>query len=123
MEENEKLNIGIGEKETESLAAAIVKIEEVKVEKIAEGMEKAVFTVKHPAREELIHISAAKYNKKDQLKVAGLWFKLDEDNRIQKGSALQIFISHIGADNLTATIGKEIETIIDEKGYLCFKAY
>jgi hypothetical protein len=48
---------------------------------------------------------------------------LDVDGLIPKQSALASFLSSFNALNLDALIGKEIPTELDEKNYLCFKAY
>lgn len=128
METQEKLEKGIGNKETVALKPVKVKIEkvDVKPQKTKEGKDigdKVVCSVKHPDKDETIDISTAKYEKNNQIKTTGLWFNLDEDELIQKGSALAIFLNHIEVKNIKELEGKEVETTQDDKGYLCFKAY
>ena len=124
----DKLNIGIGNKEMVSLEAKQVKILTVSVEeqKTKEGKhvgEKVVCICKHPDKEEAIAISSVEYMKNKQIKTAGTWFNTDSDDKIQKGSALSFLMVKLGAASIKGLEGKDAETIIDDKGYLAFKAY
>lgn len=126
MEEQEILNLETGDKEAEKLKPKNVKIINVKIEEVSKNNEKfnkCVCEVKHPDKEELVKISSVKYEVKNKLKTSGLWIKLDEDNKIRKGSALAIFKEKNSVKTLNELKDKEVETIEDEGGYLCFKAY
>ena len=120
--------IGIGTKENISLKPALVKIASYKVEmqKDRDGKEvgeKVSITCKHPEKDEMIEISAVSYKKSKEIKTSGMWFKLDVDGKIPKQSALAGFLVFFKAENLDALIGKDVPTELDEKNYLCFKAY
>ena len=78
---------------------------------------------KHPDREENINISSVAYLRDKQIVNGGLWFTLDKDENIQKGSALANFMSRLGAKSVKDLEGKEVETELDDKDWLCFKAY
>ena len=127
MEEQANIgNTGIGTKEPENtkLEPASLKI----VSYVKEPIEKAkadkiVFEVKHPAKEETIHISAVLYLDGKAVKTSGTWFNLDDDGNIFKGSALAVLMEALGAKTLDETVGKECDSELDEKGYLAFKAY
>lgn len=125
MEETQnELNLEIGTKEISTLKPAKVKIESVKIESVGEKKNKKVVCLcQHPDKEEPINISAVKFEKKDKLEVVGLWVNKDEDQLVRKGSALAILMNFLGAITISALAQKEVETIEDEKGYLCFKAY
>ena len=124
MEEQEILNTETGDKEAEKLKPKNVKIVNVNIVEVgSKKLQKCVCEVKHPDQEELIRISSVKYEVKDKLKTSGLWVKLDEDKKIIKGSALAIFKEKNSVKTLKELKDKEIETIEDENGYLCFKAY
>ena len=126
METQEKLEKEVGTKEPEILKPAKVKVEKVNFVEVKFGSqvrEKVVCSAKHPDREELIEISKVKYQKKDKLQTSGLWYKEDEDGLIQKGTALAELLNFTGSRNIKELIGKEIDTVADEEGYLCFKAY
>jgi len=123
MENENKLETGIGTKEAEKLEAKKVKVENVEIRTVKENMEKAVLVVKHPDKDEPIEISAVKYEKDGKLKVTGLWYKSDEDKLIQKGSALAIMLGFYSVNTLKELVGKEVETVLDDKGYLSIKAY
>lgn len=126
MENQEKLKTGIGNIEAEKLEAKPVKIVKVDLRTVQFGNkenEKVAFTVKHPDKEEEIEISSVKHEVANNLKETGLWFSTDKEGKIQKGSALANLLKFWKIENLEAAIGKEVETMMDSKGYLCFKAY
>lgn len=121
-------NIGIGTKENVALKPARVKIISYSVEMQfdKDGKDvgnKATINCKHPEKTENISISSVSYKKGKEIKTSGLWVKLDDDGLIPKQSALASFLSHISAKNLSEIVNKEIDTELDDKGYLCFKAY
>jgi len=124
MENQEKLDKKIGTKEQEKLKPATVKIEKVKIEEVEKAKsEKVVCSVKHPDKEELIDVSAVKYEKNGKLVSVGLWYNEDADKLIAKSSALAVLLNFAKVETIRELEGKEILTTEDEKGYLVFKAY
>lgn len=124
MEQQNELQMGIGTEEATSLKPAKVKIGGVKVEEVGTKKAKKLICVcKHPDKAEDIHLSAVKYENKGKLEVSGLWVNKDSQGLIRKGSALAVFLTALGSSNIDSLRGKEVETAMDEKGYLCFKAY
>lgn len=126
MEEQEKLEKEIGTKEIITLKPEKVKVVEISFTPVKFGTktnEKVVFSVKHPERDELISISSAKVLVKKQLKVSGIWYTLDEEENIQKGSVLSQILEFVKVKNLSEMKDKEYETVLDDNGYLCFKFY
>lgn len=123
METQNELKIGIGKIEPEKVALkpAKVKIVGVKVEDTKKA-KKVVYEVKHPDREEPIHISSVAYLVDRNVKVSGTWFNLDKNNQLQKGSANVVLLQRVGASTIEESVGKEIDTEL-EGSYLCFKAY
>lgn len=123
MEEQAELNIGIGteEKTSVSLKPAKVKIVSAKVEPTTKS-KKVVFEVKHPDKEETIHISSVSFLDNKEVKTVGTWFNLDSVGQIQKGSALAILLTKLEAPTIMSSVGKEIDTELDGN-YLVFKAY
>lgn len=123
----EVLNVGIGTKEIVKLQATRVKILAVTLEpQSKDGKpigDKVVCTCKHPQRDDPIDISSVKYEKDKALKTSGLWFNKDDDKLIMKESALACFLRYLAVQTPTMLKGVEAETVIDDKGYLCFKAY
>lgn len=122
MEEQEELNLGIGTKETVALKPAKVKIVKATVEPAGKG-KKVSCEVKHPEKEETIKISELRYIKGTEVVVSGTWLNQDEDGLIRKGSALANLLNHLGCKTIKELEGKEVDTELDAKGYLCFKAY
>jgi len=124
METQNELELGIGSKEAITLKPANVKITETKIVEVGEKHnKKVVCVVKHPDREEPIEISSVKYERNGKLLVTGLWVNKDEDNLIQKGSALAVLMNFLNAEVIKDLTDKEVATTEDDKGYLCFKAY
>jgi len=80
-------------------------------------------SVKHPDKEDTIDISSIDYLRDKQVVNSGLWETLDKDGNIQKGCALAVFMMRNGANTIADLKGKEVETELDEKDWLCFKAY
>jgi len=120
--------IGVGTKENVSLKPAFVKVVSYKIamqhnRDDKEIGEKVSLTCKHPDKDELIEISAVSYRKGKEIKTSGMWFKLDADGLIPKQSALACFLVSLNAINLDQLIGMDIATELDEKNYLCVKAY
>lgn len=123
MDTQAELKIGIGKIEYEkiSLKPAKVKIVGVKVEDTKKA-KKVVYEVKHPDRDETIHISSVAYLVDRAIKVSGTWFNLDKAGQLQKGSSNVVLLNKVGATTLEETVGKEVDTELDGN-YLCFKAY
>lgn len=119
-----QIEIGTKESEKSKLEPAKLKIVKHEIENIEKAnAKKVVFEVKHPDREETIKISAVSYLDGKQVVTTGTWFNLDEDEKIVKNSSLANFLSFIDAKNLDDTKDKEVDSELDDKGYLAFKAY
>lgn len=123
MEEQAELKIGIGDKEPERiiLKPAKVTIVGAKIEDTPKA-KKVVFMVKHPDKENYVKLSSVAQIVKKSVKVTGTWLSLDEDGKLQKGTALANLLTKIGAGNIEEATGKEVETDLDGD-YLCFKIY
>jgi len=125
MEEQKELNKEIGtlkSEKKESLKPKKVKIVNVKIRDTKKGKIVEV-EVKHPDKEDVIHISSTSYLRDRQVISGGLWLTLDKEEKIQKGSALALFLSRLEVTKPIELIGKEVDTELDDKEWLCFKAY
>jgi len=125
--ENEKIfEKEIGNKEIESLKPKKVLITGIKIDPVEKnGKEvgkKVTCICKHPDREDPVNISQVKYLRGDQVKYSGLWINFDEDENLQKGSALALFLEFINVKNIKELESKEVETDLDKGNFLCFKA-
>ncbi len=106
------------------MEAVEVKVLGVRIDAIEKAKQSiVVFIVKHPEKDNLEISKAKVLRPKDKLKVVGLWYTLDEDENIQKGSALADVMSAYGITSLKEATGKDLNTVADEDGYLCIKAY
>ena len=119
----------VGTEDAQKLEAKDVKIvsqQKVTIEskkKVGTTYEKIVFSCKHPDREELLEISDAKYIQADQVVNRATWYMLDSKGGVQKNSALAALMVMYSAKTLGELVGKTVKTAVDEKGYLCLKAY
>ena len=126
MEKKNILETKIGTKEMVTLKPARVNILDIKIETVTFGKDtkdKVIFICNHPAKEEAISISSAISLSKGKLKHTGLWVSYDVDGNIQKGSILSTLLNYLNAETLKGSIGKDIDTVLDEKGYQAFKCY
>jgi len=100
-----------------------MRIETVDNKETGKGGEKVVFSCKHPQNKDAIEISGVKYQKGDSLETSGLWYKVDEDGKINKDSVLSSFLNFLGVESIEEVGGKKVATISGNKGFLVFKAY
>ncbi len=115
--------IGTIEPEMQSLKPAKVKIVSVEVIEVGEKKNKKVnCLVLHPDKEEPITISAVSYLRDKKVVTTGLWYNLDKEDNLQKGSALSLFLTWTASKNMNELKEKEVDTEL-EGNYLCFKAY
>lgn len=125
METQEELTTEVGttESEKQTLAPKRVKIVSVKIVAIEKAKSKKVsLEVKHPDREETFTMSSVAYLENKQVVTKGLWFNKDKEGKIQKGSALAVFLEKMNCKTVSSLAGKEADTELEGK-YLCFKAY
>ena len=124
MESQDILELEEGTKEIELLKPEKVKIVKVIVEEVGDKKnKKLICSVDHSGNPDPIQISRVKYEVKGTLKTVGLWVNLDEDNKIRKNSALSMLMNFLNVKKPIELEGKEIETITEDTGYLCLKAY
>lgn len=115
--------IGNTELETQTLKPAKVNIVKVEIVEVGEKNNKKVnCLVKHPNKDEPITISSASILRDKKVVTTGLWFNLDKEENLQKGSTLAVFLGSTDSKNLKELEGKEVETELDGK-FLCFKSY
>ena len=118
------LKIGIGNEEAVTLQPKDVTIFNVEIQEVGEKKsKKLVCTAKHPDKEEMIQISSLKYETKGKLEVSGLWVNKDSKGLIRKGCALAVFLQKNSCNVIEELVNKKVPTMLDEKGYLCFKGY
>ncbi len=125
MEEQTELNKEIGTEEPErkdALEPKKVKIVKVSLRDTKKGKVLDCES-KHPNKEENIHISSVAYLRDKQVVNSGLWYTLDSQENLQKGSALATFLQVVGVKTPADLVDKEVDTELDEQKWLCFKAY
>jgi len=127
MEEQTNIgNLAIGTKETEKqkLKPAKVKIVNYLIEQVEKAKSNKVkFECEHPDKDEHIFISSASCLSNKQVITTGTWLNYDDDGLIVKQSQLATLMRFLGANTLNETKDKFCDTELDDKGYLCFKAY
>lgn len=121
---SDPLNKPIGTEENTIKPAAQLEILDVKVIEVGEKKFKKVeVSVKHPAVENAVKLSSAKYERKGNLAISGLFLNLDSEGNIQKGSAVAELMKYLSCATLAEMKGKKIDTVLDNNQYLCLKAY
>jgi len=127
MEAQDKLSIGIGTAEGKTkLSATAVKVISVNTEAVTfqdKTWDAVVVLVKHPESEEPIGLKKLKFEKEGKLKTVGISLSLDKDAKISKVSALASLLNYYKCVSLKSLVGKDLQTALDEKGYLVIKAY
>lgn len=114
----------VGNKEPKKLGAKNVTVIHARIDEKGEKKNKIlILSCKHPEQDDLLELSKVQLIDGKSVKTVGLWVNLDEDENIQKGSALASFMTKFGINQLTELKDKELPTTFDEKGYLVIKAY
>ena len=113
--------------ERPALTAKTVMCIEVKTEPVTNAGksfgDKLVFVCRHPDSSETISISSVKYLDGDKLKQSGLWVKRDPDGKIPSKSAVANLLRFFKKNTIRELVGREFETVVDEKGYLSIKGF
>jgi hypothetical protein len=127
-EQTNMLDVGIGTKDPKTLKPAEVEIVKVSIEKVGKDNKNEIVKceVKHPDSEDkTIIISKVRYEKNQNMTVAGLWVNKDEDGNLSKISPLAVFLNSLKVKTIRELEGKRANTIYEEKdsGFLVFKAY
>jgi hypothetical protein len=117
--EFDRMEIG---KEQMSLAPARVKITAIEERDVDKFGKKLVLKVLHPGRAD-VEIGAARFENNGKLSTSGLWLKKDQENKLQGNSAVAYLLRFLKCLNISQLIGKEVDTVSDDKGYLVAKAY
>ena len=127
--ENKDLrSLKIGNIASEKLEAAkceVTRVDTGYVEKAK--LNKAVFTLKHPKKEELLKLSTATLMRqrkgKREIVSFATWVTTDKAGNLAMDSTLAQVLKFYHAEDLTGMVGKAIETEPGEDGYLTIKAY
>ena len=128
-ESDPRLNNPVGTIEPEKLGAKKVKVlkaeiqTQYKKDKTTAVGDIVKLTCKHPDKDEPIVISKVRYEVVGKLKESGIWYNEDTNKEVQKGSALSILLAHYSCANVRALEALELDTVINEQGYLIIKAY
>jgi len=124
MNQEELFKKPIGNKDPKKLEAK--KVQVVHAEIVEKGEKKnklLVLSVKHPDQEDLLDLTKIQFIDGKNVKTVGLWVSLDEDDNIQKGSALAKLMNFYKLESLMQLKDLELNTTFDEKGYLVIKGY
>lgn len=125
----EQLKIGISKEKATKLNPTRIMIVGGKIEEVGEKKtSKLILICKHPDKPEPIQISAVKYeNRAGKLEISGLWmYKNKETKQLEEpreGSQVAALMTITDVASIDQLNGKLVDTILDDKGYLCIKAY
>jgi|AntAceMinimDraft_4_1070372.scaffolds.fasta_scaffold217333_1 hypothetical protein len=124
MNEEQLFNKPVGNKEIERLGPKPVVVDTARIEE--KGTNKTpllILSVKHPDQEETLDLSKAQFIEGTNVKTVGLWISQDADENIQKGSAVAKLMAFYNITQLVELKDITLQTILDDKKYLCIKAY
>jgi len=122
--ENLDLEVGKEQPPIEAKKVNVVALEERDV-KDKDGKDvgvKLVMKVKHPDAGD-IELSKVKYEKNKKITESGLWLTKDKEGNIPFKSALASLLRFNNCTKLSDLNGKEIDTAIDDNGFIIAKAY
>ena len=124
----DKLDKTIGTKDGIKLQAGSFLVKAVSVEivkkKTGEAVgEKVVLSIQHPDAQDLVALSSVAYLKNKAIKQSALWYNEDDEENILKNSALAETMRYYKVTSIKQFTGKVINVEVDERGYLCIKAY
>lgn len=124
MNQEELFKKPIGTKEVKKLEAKDVTVVHAEIQEKGEKKTKIlVLQVKHPDQEDLLELSKIQLIDGKIIKTLGLWVSLDEDDNIQKNSALAKLMNYYKMSSLIELKDKVLHTTFDEKNYLVVKGY
>ena len=121
-------NLEIGEDRPQISAKSCLvtnyKIEMIKDSTNKEIGNKLTLIVEHPDVDgKTIDISGLKYEQNGKIKQSGLWVKSDQDGKLPYKSAVANLLRFLRKKTIKDIVGEQINTILDENGYLLIKAY
>lgn len=124
MNEEQLFNKPIGDKEIKRLEAKPVVVDTARVEE--KGVNKTpllILSVKHPDQDETLDLSKVQFIDGNNVKTVGLWISQDEDGNLQKGSTVPKLMAFYKIKQLVELKDITLQTVLDDKNYLCIKAY
>ena len=131
MEKQFDLDKPIGTEELKKLEPKDVQVQGIRIDRAPKDETKkkvgevVVLICNHPDSDKLLEFTQVKHLKGNSLKVVGLWYNMDSEDNIQKGSVLADTMAHFGVATLKDFEGKTLPTTKRDEGtdYLCIKAY
>lgn len=127
MENNQKLNIGVGNEDGgQKLEAKNVKVVSLDITSHTfngKPSDQLVVMVKHPDKPEPFQIYNVSYQKGTSIKAVGFTLYYDSTGKLLKNTAPAEVLRIFNLGTLSDMIGKELPTVINSKGFLSIKAY
>ena len=125
---DEKLEKPIGTKESVKLSAGLFVVKAVSIETVKRKTgevvgDKVMLSIQHPDAQDFVALSSVAYLKNKSVKQSALWYMEDSEGNIPKNSAVAETMRFYKKNKLKEFEGTAINTEVDDKGYLCIKAY
>lgn len=120
--------VGIGEDKPTVEAKPVIivsyRIEQVNDKTGKNIGDKLILICEHPdVKDKTLDISGVKFLSKNKVKVSGLWVTLDSDKKLAFKSSLAQLLIHMRKRTIKEIVGEQVETSMDDRGYLLVKAY
>jgi hypothetical protein len=121
-------SLGIGEDkpavEAKDVLVMNYKSEPVKDKSQAYLGDKLVLMVKHPdLNDRILEISSVRFQVDDKIKTTGLWLKLDDEKKLPPRSSVARMLKFLNKASINELKGLNLQTVVQENGYLAIKAY
>ena len=113
--------VGDPEPKISPTMCTVLKLDVENVDKFKSDKLKLI--VKHPDRDKELIVSSVEYIDENQVKTSQLWIRKDSKGKIKHNTALANMIKYYNLHNIANIVGKQIQTTLDAKGYLCVKAH
>lgn len=127
MDDNSKLDIGVGTEEgSTKLPAKPVKVVSLTIAKkefAGKETDQLHLMVKHPDKEEPFPLYGVSYQKGSSIKSVGFTLYYDSQGKLLKSTAPAEVLRIYNLASLRDMLNKEFPTVINAKGYLALKAY
>ena len=124
----DKLDKTIGTKDGIKLQAGSFLVKAVSIDSVKKKTgeavgEKVVISIQHPDAQDLVALSSVAYLKNKAIKQSALWYNEDDEENILKNSALAETMRYYKVTSIKQFTGQVINVEVDDRGYLCIKAY
>lgn len=127
MEKDQKLNTEVGTEEggvkLEAKPVKVISLDIAPQEFNGKPSEQLIVMVKHPDKPEPFQIYSVSYLKGTAIKSVGFTIYYDSQGKLLKGTAIAEVLRLYNLKTIKDLLNKDLQTVMNTKGYLSVKAY